>query len=164
MIGMSEADKKALHEFGKKVAELKRAADGTNAYKNDLLNRLRFMKEAALQTAAVDQSIVKDIISLEKRLGEADIKLNGDASLTRREFEAPPSINNRIGNIMEGVITTTVAPTNTAINSYTVSAQQFAPILSEVKAVGEEVKRIENLLEKNGAPYTPGRVPDWKMQ
>ena len=164
MVGMSDADKKALFEFGKKAAELKRAADGTNAYKNDLLNRLRYMKEAALQTSAIDQSIVKDIIALEKRLGEVDRKLNGDATLARREFETPPSINNRIGNIMEGVITTTVAPTNTAINSYNVSAQQFAPILSEVKTVGEEVKRIENLLEKNGAPYTPGRIPEWKMQ
>ena len=38
MVGMSEADKKALHDFGKKVAELKRAADGTNSYKNDLLS------------------------------------------------------------------------------------------------------------------------------
>ena len=66
--------------------------------------------------------------------------------------------------MMEGVITTTQAPTNTSINSYIVSAQQFAPILGETKAVGEEVKRIENLLEKNGEPYTPGRVPEWKMQ
>lgn len=164
MTGMSETDKKALYDFGKKVAELKRAVDGTNGYRNELMNRLRFMKEAALQTSAIDQSIVKDIILLERRLGEVDKKLNGDASLTRREFEAPPSINNRIGNIMEGVITTTAAPTNTSINSYTISAQQFGPLLAEVKAVGEEVKRIENILEKSGAPYTPGRVPDWKMQ
>jgi photosystem II stability/assembly factor-like uncharacterized protein len=164
MTGMSETDKKALYDFGKKVAELKRAVDGTNGYRNELMNRLRFMKEAALQTSAIDQSIVKDIILLERRLGEVDKKLNGDASLTRREFEAPPSINNRIGNIMEGVITTTAAPTNTSISSYTISAQQFGPLLAEVKAVGEEVKRIENILEKSGAPYTPGRVPDWKMQ
>ena len=163
MVGMSDADKKALFDFGKKVAELKRAADGTNSYKNDLLNRLRYMKEAALQTPAVEQSIVKDIISLEKRLDEVDRKLNGDATLARREFETPPSINNRIGNIMEGVITTTVPPTNTAINSYTVSAKQFAPLLAEVKVVGEEVKKIENVLEKSGAPYTPGRIPDWKL-
>jgi len=164
MIGMSETDKRSLHEFGKKVAELKRAVDGTNAYRNELVNRLRFMKEAALQTSAVDQNIVNDIIALEKRLSDVSIKLNGDFSLARREFEAPPSINNRIGNIMQGVITSTEAPTNTARNSYAISAQQFTPLLAEVKAVGEEVKKIENLLERSGAPYTPGRVPDWKMQ
>ena len=164
MVGMNDADKKALFDFGKKAAELKRAVDGTNGYRNELLNRLRFMKEAALQTAAVDQSIIKDILSLEQRLNQVGIKLNGDASLTKREFEAPPSINGRIANIMEGVITSTVPPTNTAINSYTVAGQQFAPLLAEVKAAGEEVKRIENILEKSGAPYTPGRVPEWKMQ
>jgi photosystem II stability/assembly factor-like uncharacterized protein len=164
MVGMSDADKKALFDFGKKVSELQRAVTGTNAYRAELLNRLRFMKEAALQTSAVDQSIVKDIISLEQRLNQVGIKLNGDVTLTRREFEAPTSISNRIGNMMEGVITTTEAPTNIAKNSYTVSAQQFAPLLAETKAVGEEVKRIENLLEKSGAPYTPGRIPDWRMQ
>jgi hypothetical protein len=163
MVGMPDADKKALYDFGKKVSELKRAVDGTNAYRNDLLNRLRYMKEAAIQTPAVDQNVTKDLLSLEQRLNLVSIKLNGDASLTRREFEAPPSINGRINNIMEGVITATVAPTNTSMGSYNVAAQQFAPLLSEVKAVGEEVKRIENVLEKSGAPYTPGRIPDWKL-
>jgi hypothetical protein len=164
MVGMSDADKKALHDFGLKVSELSRAVSGTNAYRADLLNRLRYIKEAALQTSGIDQSIIKDILSLEQRLNQVGIKLNGDVTLTRREFEAPTSINARIGNMMEGVITTTMAPTNTSINSYKISAQQFTPLLAEVKAVGEEVKRIEVLLEKSGAPYTPGRIPDWKMQ
>ena len=157
-------DKKALIAFGKKAAELKRALDATNGYRNELMNRLKFMKEAALQTGAVDQSVITDIIKLESRLNETERILNGDAALTKREFEAPTSISNRIGDMMESMISTTAAPTNAYMNSYTIAAKQFSPVLAEVKAVGEEVKRIENLLEQKGAPYTPGRVPDWKPE
>ena len=157
-------DKKALAVFGKKAAELNRALDATNGYRNELMNRLKFMKEAALQTGAVDQSVITDIIKLENRLNEADRLLNGDAALTKREFEAPTSISARIGDVMGSMISTTAAPTNAYINSYTIAGKQFSPVLAEVKAVGEEVKRIETLLEQKGAPYTPGRVPEWKPE
>jgi hypothetical protein len=30
-----------------------------------------------------------------------------------------------------------------------------------MKAIGAEIKNIENTLEQNKAPYTPGRLPDW---
>jgi hypothetical protein len=161
---MTATDRKALNDFGKKVAELKRGVDATNGYAADLNNKIKYIKEAALRTPGIDQGVIKDIASLEKRLVETGKILNGDASLSKREFEAPTSISLRITGMMEGLLNTTTAPTTTSINSYTVSAQQFAPILAEVKTIGDEVKKIENLLEQKGAPYTPGRVPDWKMK
>ena len=115
-------------------------------------------------TSSVDASMMKEIIKLENRLAASDIILNGDDALTKREFEAPTSISGRIGSIMQNLISTTTSPTNSYVNSYTVAAQQFAPVLAEVKAVGEEIKKIEIQLEQKGAPYTPGRIPDWKMQ
>jgi hypothetical protein len=102
------------------------------------------------------------MIALEKRLNEAGKVLTGDAALTRREFEAPTSINSRIGSMISGLVSTTSAPTTTFINSYNLAAKQFAPVLAELKAVGEEVKKLETKLEQMNAPYTPGRVPDWK--
>jgi len=35
-------------------------------------------------------------------------------------------------------------------------------LLSKLKAIDVEVKQIETTLEKYGAPYTPGRFPEWK--
>lgn len=162
MATMAATDKKALSDFGKKAEELHRAVDGTDAYRNELVNKLRYMKQAVMETPALDQSLVKEMINLERRLAEANKKLNGDASLSRREFEAPPSINFRIGNIMGGLLSSTAAPTSTFMNSYNQAAKEFAPVLAEIKAVGEEVKKLELKLEQSGAPYTPGRVPDWK--
>jgi hypothetical protein len=99
---------------------------------------------------------------LELRLDAAGKKLNGDAALTRREFEAPTSISSRINTMMSGLISTTTAPTSTFMRSYDVAAAQFKPVLADIKSVGEAVKALENKLEQLNAPYTPGRVPDWK--
>ncbi|MEO7311186.1 MAG: hypothetical protein ABIX01_12365 [Chitinophagaceae bacterium] len=162
MASMAATDKKALNEFGKKAEELHRAVDGADAYRAELMNKLKYMKQAVMETPALNQSLVNQMIGLEQRLNETNKKINGDASLTRREFEAPTSINSRVGKIMGGLLSSTSAPTATFITSYSAAAKQFAPVLAEIKAVGEAVKKLELILEQNGAPYTPGRVPDWK--
>ena len=164
MAALPVTDRKAIAEFGKKVSELKRAFDATTGYRSELVNKLRFLKEAALQTSSADPSILKDIFNVEKRLAATDIILFGDEALTKREFEAPTSVSGRINDIMQNLMSTTSSPTNSYMNSYTVAAKQFTPVLAEVKALGEEVKKIEVLLEQKGAPYTPGRIPEWKMQ
>lgn len=164
MAALPVTDRKMIADFGKKVTELKRALDGTNSYRNELGNKLKSIKEAALLTGAIEPTIIKDILALESRLQATDIILNGDDALTKREFEVPTSVNGRLGDIMQNLLSTTSTPTNSFMNSYTVAAKQFAPVLAEVKAIGEAIKTMELLLEQKGAPYTPGRVPDWKME
>ncbi len=162
MASMPATDKKALQEFGKKVMELNRVVDGTNAYRAELQNRVKFIKEAALITPTVDPNFAKEIFAVEKRLLEAGKLLNGDVTLLSREFDAPPSINSRVGSIMGGIISTSSAPTTTFMNSYTDAVKEFTPVHAEIKSIASELQRIEALLEKNKAPYTPGRLPDWK--
>ncbi len=164
MASMAASDKKVLYAFGKKISELNRAADGTNAYRAELVNKLKYIKEAILKTPSIKQEVMENIFALDKRLIEVDVKLNGDATLLKREFDAPPSISSRVSRIMNGMLTTTAGATNTFITSYTDAAKEFEPVLQEVKAIDAEVKKLEALLEKNNAPYTPGRLPDWKME
>jgi hypothetical protein len=120
------------------------------------------MKQAATATPGIDQKLVTQIVGLERRLGEVSRVLNSDATLTKREFEAPTSVISRIGSIMASVVSASTAPTKTFMDSYDAAVKQFTPLLQEVKAVGESVKTIEQQLEQNGAPYTPGRIPEWK--
>ena len=62
-----------------------------------------------------------------------------------------------------GMWKSTSAPTQTQRNAYEIVAEEFSPILQSVKKLSEEdVKEIEKKLEEIGAPYTPGRVPEWK--
>ncbi len=142
--------------------ELNRVVDGTNAYRTEMQNRIRFIKEATLFTPTIDPNMTKDIFNLEKRLVEVNKLLNGDVTLLSREFDAPPSINSRVSGIMSDIINTSSGPTNTFISSYNDAVKEFTPVYAEVKAIAAALQRVELLLEKNKATYTPGRVPDWK--
>lgn len=155
-------DKKALADFCKKIAELSRVAAAADQYRGELANKFRYIKQAVLETPRQSLSISKAILDIEKRLNAVNRQLNGDATLTRREFETTPSINGRIGYVIGSLWNTTAAPTQTQINSYQVAAKQFTPVYNELKAIADEVKKMEDMLEKNGAPYTPGRMPEWK--
>lgn len=155
-------DKNALYEFGKKVEELQRSAMGTNAYVAELKNKVKYMKEAALQTPGLETVVMKNLIEVDHRLDNIIRDVYGDASLIQREFEAPTSLSSRVGSIMDALISTTYGTTETFMNSYNDAAKQFDGIYKDVKDISSEIIRLENLLERNKAPYTPGRMPEWK--
>jgi hypothetical protein len=57
---------------------------------------------------------------------------------------------------------TTSAPNGNLEQAYQQALQKFGKVYTEVKAVDSELNALEMQLEKSGAPYTPGRLPDWK--
>ena len=155
-------DMKALNTFCKKVSELRRATAAADAYLKELTNKINFIKSAIIDVQLPQSNVAEQVHKVERRLMAANIKMNGDASLSKREFEIPPSINGRIGTIEYTLWTSTSAPTQTAINSFEIAAKQFDILLPELKSIDEEIKIVEATLEKNGAPYTPGRFPEWR--
>ena len=51
------------------------------------------------------------------------------------------------------------------MDSYSVAAQEFAQELAKLRALVEtDLVKLEKALEAAGAPYTPGRLPEWKDQ
>ncbi len=154
-------DRKALDEFSKKIAALRRSVGAADAYLDELNNKMRYIKAAVLETTGLSLDISKNLLLIDKRLTALNTQLNGDRTLSRREFETLPSLNGRINNITGALWSTTSAPTQTQYRSYELAAKQFTPLLSELNAIGEEIRKVEDQLEKAGAPYTPGRKPVW---
>ena len=155
-------DKKGYDDFSKKVTDLRRVAGGVGQYFGDLNNRLKMIKLAVVDAPKVSLETHNQIYQLEKRLETVSRTLNGDASLARREFETTPSVNNRIFSIQGDLWNSTNAPSNSQKASYDIASKQMSGIVSDLKAINIEVEKIENALEKAGAPYTPGRAIEWK--
>jgi photosystem II stability/assembly factor-like uncharacterized protein len=155
-------DKKALDDFCKKLGELSRVVQAADQYRSELVNKIRFLKQAAIDAPKQSMDVSKTIRELELRLNAVNRAMNGDASLSRREFETAPSISSRLFYAIGSLWNTTAAPTQTQISSYEIAAKEFTPVYNELKAIAAEVKKVEDMLEKSGAPYTPGRLPEWK--
>lgn len=155
-------DKKAYDDFCKKVTELRRVAGGVGQFSSDLNNRIRLIKLAILDAPKVSLETHNQVYQLEKRMEKVSRQLNGDATLARREFETPPSVNGRIGDIQGTLWTSTSAPSGAQKSSYAIASKQMAEAVTELKSIKEELQKIEVALEKADAPYTPGRAIEWK--
>jgi hypothetical protein len=46
-------------------------------------------------------------------------------------------------------------------DSYDVAAKEFTATLQALRALAADTEALENTLELKGAPWTPGRIPDW---
>jgi photosystem II stability/assembly factor-like uncharacterized protein len=155
-------DKKALDRLSKDAAELLRVTAGVDEYRQELSDKLRYMKAAAALTPSLPAGIPADIFQLEKRLRLVNRELNGDRTLSGREFEVLPSINSRINGVVGGIWNSSSAPPKTYIESLKIAEKQFEPVYKEVQAIAAVILQLEQQLEKSGAPYTPGRLPVWK--
>jgi photosystem II stability/assembly factor-like uncharacterized protein len=155
-------DKIALDNFNKKVAEMTRAITGAEEYRSGLAEKMPYLRQAVFETAQLPDDTYKNILSIEKKLDELNRKINGDALRAKYESVAPMSLKARVETITSSLWGTTSAPTATFLRLYDVAANQLDGVIASLKAIGEEVKQVESALEKYGAPYTPGRLPEWK--
>lgn len=155
-------DRKSIDVFNKKVAELTRAISGADAFRNDLVNKISYLKKAVFETASVPDNVYEKILSIESDLRELNKKLNGDNLRSKYEGGRPSSVKDRVDLITYALWSTTAAPTNTFIKSYDAAAEKFDEIHSTLKSIDANIKQVEAELEKFGAPYTPGRLPEWR--
>jgi photosystem II stability/assembly factor-like uncharacterized protein len=163
--GMPAADRVALVEFQQKVARLQRAVQGALEATNALKPRLALIRRALLDTPGVGDKLLDDAAALDKRTNEILRSLRGDNALSARNINLPPSISERVGGIVGAQRLSTSRPTQTQMNQYNAAAQDFEQTLAQLRQLIEgDLARLEKQMEAAGAPWTPGRIPEWKDQ
>ncbi|HXD30233.1 MAG TPA: hypothetical protein VN643_03905 [Pyrinomonadaceae bacterium] len=163
--GMSPADREALVAFQQKVARLQRAVQGAQDAANALKPRLALIKRALLETPSAGDKLLDDTAALDKRTNDILRALRGDNALRSRNINLPPSINERVSEIVGTQRTSIARPTQTHIAQYAAAAQDFETTLTQLRQLIEvDLARLEKQMEAAGAPWTPGRIPEWKDQ
>jgi len=77
----------------------------------------------------------------------------------------PPSISQRVNGIVGGQRLSTQRPTQTHLDQYAAAAAEFEGTLTRLRQLIEsDLQRLEKQMEAAGAPWTPGRIPEWKDQ
>jgi photosystem II stability/assembly factor-like uncharacterized protein len=162
---MSSADRANLVEFQQKVARLQRAVQGAVATANALKPRLVAIRRALLETPAAPEKLLSDAAALDKRTNEILRALQGDQALRQRNMNLPPSITDRVGDVVGSQRMSTARPTQTQVDQYAAAAQDFETTLNQLRQLIEgDLAKLEKQMEAAGAPWTPGRIPEWKDQ
>ena len=162
---LSGSDRTALLEFQQKVARLQRAVSGALETSNSLKPRLVAIRRALLDTPSAGDKLLDDASGIDRRVNEILRALRGDPAQQARNQNTPPSINDRVSQIIGEQRMAIARPTGTHVAQYGVAAQEFEQTLAQLRTLIEvDLNKLEKAMEAAGAPHTPGRIPEWKEQ
>jgi chromosome segregation ATPase len=160
---VSTADRASQEEFQRKVARLYRAVSGAVHTGEEVETRLKEIRKALRETPAVEKQLATAADSIEQRDREILRALRGDTELQKRNEPVPSSISDRVDAILEGERFSLAKPTQTHMDDYNVAAGEFGEQLGRLHSlVDVDLVKLEKDMEAAGAPWTPGRVPEWK--
>lgn len=153
-------DLAALTEFQARVVKLQRDLTATTTMANELQTRLEQIKEAldVTPTAPADaRATVRELIAKHRLVLRL---LNGDSILQARFENTPPSIGERASLAGETLFSAIHKPTGTQREQYKIAAESLKEQTDHVRRLLEkDIPDLEKVLDKIGAPATPGRLP-----
>jgi len=163
--GMSAADQAAQEQFMRKVTRLYRAVSGALHTSEDVEARLKGIREALREAPAAEKQLGGVADGIEQRDREILRALRGDVEIAKRNEPVASSIHDRVNSVMEGERFSLAKPTASHVDSYNNAAAEFAEQLGKLRTLVEvDLGKLEKDMEAAGAPWTPGRVPEWSEQ
>lgn len=160
------ADRAELVAFQKKAAELYRTIQGTVRYTDELVKRINHIRQALNNTAGINPELLNRANQAASELDDILFAFGGQPAKASAE-EVPPQhvpINDRL-NVL--VYTHWRSTSNVTLNlkrNYEILLEEFPPLLERVKRISsQDLPAIEREMEKAGAPWTPGRIPELQL-
>jgi photosystem II stability/assembly factor-like uncharacterized protein len=159
--GLVTADRAALLEFQMQTDALYRAVTGAGKAADELQQRIDHLLQAVTDTTRATEEQAVAVRSLNARLQDFGVQLNGDTTRSSRNEPAPMPISDRVGWLVFGHWDSQSGVTGNYRDSFAIAERQFTAALQELKSIAAELAALEDELQELGAPWTPGRIPDW---
>ncbi|MFL6199313.1 MAG: VPS10 domain-containing protein [Thermoanaerobaculia bacterium] len=165
LAALTPAERGEAAAYWREVDRLYQAMTGASEALEEGLAQITAIQKALEDTPAADPRLLGEAHALEDRLADLRDEMNGDpikATLLREPVL--PTLGERIGRIFLWNRNTAL-PTRTQKDAYALAARDFAPWLERLrKLLKDDLASLENRLEAAGAPWTPGRLPDWQPE
>ena len=154
-------DRRELQAFQIQVANLQRAVAGSGNAIGELQNRLAHLRAAIVNTPSAGDAERDRLQQMATRLADISVAINGDSTISGRNEPTPMSIASRAGRLYVGLVFSQSPAGGNYRDSYAVAAQEFTAALQALRGLAADIASFERELELQGAPWTPGRIPDW---
>jgi hypothetical protein len=162
-IATDPADIKELTAFHRQTLKLQRALNGATSVASEVSSRLEQMRRALEAAPKADEAArtkVRELIAANRKIL---LMIRGDTILRARQENVPESISDRVAFAVGSSSRYLGKPTGTQKDSYSIAGKEFAVQLVKLKKLIEvELPALEKKLDNFDAPWTPGRLPEWK--
>jgi len=159
--GLVTDDRQALLDFEMQSNDLYRAIMGANKAREEIQGRIDHLLKAAVETPASTEAQARALRALNSRMQDLKVRFSGDSTISSRAEPVPMSLTSRINNIVGGHWDSQSAVTDNYRDSYRIAEAQFRQAVVELQAIATDLAKVEAELQSEGAPWTPGRIPDW---
>ncbi len=153
-------DRSGIEAFAKEIANARNQLGKLNKVNSEFQKRVKYLHEAVIATPKADRKLIENLTQIDNQLNNLSLRLYGDKSLSKREFETSPSINNRLGTVVYYLWRTTSNPTSTQREQVSIAKDGLSFVRDELKSVKTQITDIQNQLKSAGVSYTPGWMPD----
>jgi len=157
--GLVADNRQEVLDFQARTADLYRVVTGANQAAEEIQNRIDHLLAAVQATPKAGEEEAQAVRTLNARMQDLQVKLNGDSTIANRAESVPMSLTTRISNIVGGSWGSQSPVTGNFRASYAIAAQQLPQVLAEMKAIAADLAALEEELQAQGAPWTPGRIP-----
>jgi hypothetical protein len=147
--------------FSKKASSIRKALSAAGNVLGDMDNRLKNINLAIQDMPAAPKDLLKKAYDINSDLQEISMKMYGDNTKARREFETTPSISDRVYGAFGAISNSTAEVPKSYIDSYEIASKQLKTVVASLKSTYEKIQAIEKELDMKNAPHSPGRWPNW---
>lgn len=159
---LSPKDQAKQHALNKEMSEFRRVVLGSADYLEHLKNRVKYLKAGLNQSNSSALVLKKDINEFDKQAAELDLKLNGNGSLAKREFEVSPGFIGDMENVIAGTWSQTYGSTGDMEAKFQELKSLFGTHYTKIKELRSLTEQMEIKAEQFKMPATYGRLPEWK--
>ncbi len=152
-------------EFQRKAAELARTVVSARRLTDDLVKRTALIKQTLNNTPSASFNLFKRASDVAKELDDINFVFYGQQPKASQEEVQPAKVplNLRLETLTGTQSRSTSNVTKNQKVAYQILYNEIQPILTKLKQITDaELKSIELEMEKIGAPWTPGRIPELK--
>jgi photosystem II stability/assembly factor-like uncharacterized protein len=156
-----------IAEFQRKANELSGSIRGANGFLNEMSSRVQNIKNAILSAPASPRFLLIKADSIALRLRELSLRFSNewDHPSVEENPPSPVSFNSRLNILLYTHYRSTSEITQNELNAYSILAEEFPPVLNELKKIYEtDLKNLESELETSNVPWTPGRIPLLRLE
>lgn len=157
-------DREELVAFQQKAQEMYKAVRGAQEFTEDMDERLQYIKQAIQTTPGIPRELMQTAEDAQQKIDEVLWEFNGQEPKASREenWPAEPSLNERLNDMVWSHWGSTAGITMTEKQQYDILKEEFPPVLEQIKKIyNEDIMQLEKALDEAGAPWTPGRIPEW---